>query len=65
MLELLCHAHVGVYMKALFDEEDAERIALSCHLALDLLRNKKKMSLLRKGRHIPCCRPRHTEQDWE
>ena len=35
MLELLCHAHIGVFMEALFDEEEMGRIALSCHFALD------------------------------
>ena len=37
MLELLCHAHIGVFMEALFDEEDLRRIAHSCHFALDIL----------------------------
>ena len=41
MLELLRHAHIGVLMEALFDEEDLERIALSCHLALDILCDKE------------------------
>ena len=36
MLELLCHAHIGVFMEALFDEEDVGRIAFSCHFALDI-----------------------------
>ena len=36
MLRLLCHAHVGVPLEQLFDEEDLENIALSCHFALDL-----------------------------
>ena len=35
MLGLVCHAHVGVFM-----EEDLGRIALSCHVALDILCDK-------------------------
>ena len=46
MLDLLCHVHIGVCIKALFDEEDLGRTAISCHSALDILH-------LRKG-HIPC-----------
>ena len=41
MLALLCHAHVGVFMDALFDEEDFGRIALSGHFALDILCDKE------------------------
>ena len=37
VLELLCHAHIGVFMEAPFDEEDSGRIELSCHFALDIL----------------------------
>ena len=41
MLELLCHAHIGVFMEALVDEEDLGRIAFSCHFALDILCDKR------------------------
>ena len=41
MLGPLCHAHIGVFMEALSDEEDFWRTALSCHLALDTLCDKK------------------------
>ena len=41
MLELLCHAHIGVFMEALFDEEDLVRIAHSCDFALDILCDKE------------------------
>ena len=37
MLGLLCHAHVGVSLEQLCDDEDLEKIALSCHFALDVL----------------------------
>ena len=37
MIVLLCHAHIGVFMEAPFDEEDLWRIALSCHFALDIM----------------------------
>ena len=30
MLELLSHAHIGIYMEVLVDEKDLGRIALSC-----------------------------------
>ena len=41
MLELLCHAYVGVFIEALSDEEDLVRNALSCHFALDILCDKE------------------------
>ena len=41
MLELLCRAHIGVFMEELFGEEDLVRIALSCHLALDILSDEE------------------------
>ena len=41
MSELLCHAHTGVFMEALFGEDDLGRIALSCHFALDILCDKE------------------------
>ena len=41
MLEHLCHAHGGVFMEALFDEEDLGRIARSCHFAMDILCDKE------------------------
>ena len=41
MLELVCHAHIGVFMETLLDEEDLGDIAFSCHLALDILCDKE------------------------
>ena len=41
ILGLICHAHIGVSMEALFDEEDLGRIALSCNFALDVLCDNK------------------------
>ena len=41
MVGLLFHTHVGVSMEALFCKEDMGRIALSCHLTLDVLCNKE------------------------
>ena len=43
MLGLLCRAHDGVFMEALLDEVDLGRIALSCHLALDVLCDKAEV----------------------
>ena len=37
MLEPFFHAHIGVLMKVLVDERELGRIALSCHVALDIL----------------------------
>ena len=37
MLEPLRHLHTGVFTEALLDEEGSGRIALSYHLALDIL----------------------------
>ena len=37
MLESLCHSEVRVVMEALLDEVDMGRIALSCHISLDVL----------------------------
>ena len=34
---LVCHAHIGVSMEALFGEEDWGKIALSCHFVLDVM----------------------------
>ena len=42
MLELLCHAHIGVFMEAPFDEQYFGRMALSCHFALDNLCDKEE-----------------------
>ena len=44
MLELLFRTHIGVFMAALFDEEDMKRIVLSCHFALDVLCDKELAS---------------------
>ena len=40
MMELLCHAHIGVFMEAYLDEVDMGRIALSCHFSLNVLCDK-------------------------
>ena len=49
ILELLCHAHIGVCMEAYLDEVDMGRIALSCHFTLDVLCDKTSSLLLVNG----------------
>ena len=46
MLELLCHADIGILMEALVDDTVLVMVALSCHYALDVLCDK---SDTRKG----------------
>ena len=41
ILELLCHAHIGVFMEARFDVEDLGTIALFRHFGLDILCDKE------------------------
>ena len=48
MLGLLWHAHVGVFMEALLDEVALGRIALSCHIALDVLCDKRRFINLKE-----------------
>ena len=40
MLELVCHAHIGMHLEVLVGEKELGRIALSCHFALDILCDK-------------------------
>ena len=42
MLELFCHAEIGILMEALADEMVLAMIALSCHFALDILCDKSE-----------------------
>ena len=46
VLELACHAHVGVFMEALLDQEDTVRLALSCHFAPDIPCDKDEVHRL-------------------
>ena len=43
MLGLFCHEHDGSFMESCFDEVVLERIAISCHFALDLLCGKTEL----------------------
>ena len=42
MLELFCHAEIGILMEPLADEVVLAMIALSCHFALDILCDKSE-----------------------
>ena len=42
MLELFCHAEIGILMGALADEMVLAMIALTCHFALDILCDKSE-----------------------
>ena len=43
VLEFLFHVQVGAFKEAYFDEVDLERIAVSCHFALDVLCDKAEV----------------------
>ena len=64
VLELPCHAHSGVFMEALFDEEDLgeNRTFLSFRTGHPM---RQRLSKFSKRRHIHCCCLRHVKQDWE
>ena len=42
-MRFFCHEHIGSFMESYFDEVVLGRIALSCHFALDLLRDKAEL----------------------
>ena len=46
MFELACHAHIGVFMEALLDQEDTVRLELSCHFAPDIPCDKDEVHRL-------------------
>ena len=56
MLELFCHAEIGILMKALADEMVLAMIAVSWHWALDILCDKSETGSASTWPHSICCK---------